>query len=27
MGVVGLVGALGFIRWIPRFSPRQGPPA
>lgn len=22
MGVVGLVGAFGFIRWIPRFSPR-----
>lgn len=25
MGVVGLVGALGFLRWIPRFSPRREP--
>ncbi|MGM7668122.1 MFS transporter [Microbacterium sp. A93] len=23
MGVVGLLGAAGFIRWIPRFSPRR----
>ncbi|WEK62923.1 MAG: MFS transporter [Candidatus Microbacterium colombiense] len=25
MGVVGLVGALGFLRWIPRFVPRPKP--
>ena len=25
MGAVGLLGALGFIRWIPRFSPRPDP--
>ncbi len=25
MGVIGLVGAGGFLRWIPRFSPRRKP--
>lgn len=25
MGVIGLVGALGFVRWIPRFVPRAAP--
>lgn len=26
MGVIGLLGALGFVRWIPRFVPRAAPP-
>ncbi|GEK84870.1 MFS transporter [Microbacterium aerolatum] len=25
VGVIGLLGATGFIRWIPRFSPRRSP--
>jgi hypothetical protein len=25
LGVVGIVGALGFLRWIPRFVPRVKP--
>lgn len=25
VGVIGLLGAAGFIRWIPRFSPRSSP--
>ncbi|WP_404439273.1 MFS transporter [Microbacterium aerolatum] len=25
VGVIGLLGAAGFIRWIPRFSPRRSP--
>ncbi len=27
MGVIGLLGAFGFVRWIPRFVPRAAPPA